>query len=245
MQPYKPTVTITKEEIQNAIPSRKSTITDEIVDMINASQSEPEFQGESLLQTAVTYEQVLVNNKASIKQYLNAIRFCSYLISCDDSFIEAYKKTFYDTDFVKARATAESGTTLYTELASAASRYRKSKLVVDILTVSQVPLELIFGGLRMKAVGVLADRMFNSKLDRDKISAAKELLVATKGAEEHRVNLNLGMTTEALGVQDTLNAQLAAMAANQRRMLEQGININEVQKIGINVDAIDAEIDNG
>lgn len=41
---------ITKEDIQTRLPSRKN-ITDEVVDIINRAATEPEFQGESLLQT--------------------------------------------------------------------------------------------------------------------------------------------------------------------------------------------------
>ena len=69
---------ITKEEIQTRLPSRKNTVTDEVVDIINRAATEPEFQGESLLQTAAVYENVMIRNKASIKDYLNAIRFCAY-----------------------------------------------------------------------------------------------------------------------------------------------------------------------
>ena len=43
---------ITKEDIQTRLPSRKNTVTDEVVDIINRAATEPEFQGESLLQTA-------------------------------------------------------------------------------------------------------------------------------------------------------------------------------------------------
>lgn len=240
MQPTRRKKEITKEMVQAALPSRKNTITDEIVDLINQSQNDPEFQGESLLQTATTYEQVLVRNKASIRQYLDAIRFCAYLLSEDDNATEAYKRTFIDRDFVQERINQPTDSNKYIELVSAASRYRRSKLVVDILTVSQVPMELIFNGLRHKAVGVLADRMMNSKLDRDRISAAKELLAATKGPDEHRIELDVGV--KQTDIITSLNEQLAAMAETQMKMLQQGKSISEVQKIGISVDVIDAEV---
>jgi hypothetical protein len=206
--------------LQQAFPSKKNTITQEVVDLINNSANEPEFQGETLLKTAITYEAVLQRNKASITEYLNAVRFCAYMISLDDNYTEAYKKTFNDREFVKARANESTTSPKYKELTSAASRYRKTKVVVDILTVSQVPLDLMFTGAKYKAVGVLADLMESAKYDKDRIAAAKELLAATKGPENMKIELDVGVK-ENSAVQQ-LNDQLANIAARQKGLLESG-----------------------
>jgi len=211
---------VTIQDLQQALPSKKKFITDEAVAIINSSVNEPEFQGESLLKTAVTYEAVLQRNKASVTEYLNAIRFCAYLMSTDDNITEAYKKTFYERDFVKQRMSVSTTSPEYRELTSAASRYRKSKLVVDILTMSQVPLDLIFTGARYKAIGVLADLMTTAKLDRDKINAAKELLAATKGPDNLKIELDVGMKENSAVEQ--LNEQLSGIAAKQKMLLEAG-----------------------
>lgn len=211
---------VTLDELQNALPTRKNAITQEIVDIINSSQEEPEFQGESLFQTAVTYESVLKGTKHSIKDYLNAIRFCAYLVSQNDNYTEAYKKTFPDREFVKERLNAPTESPKYAELTSAASRYRRSKLVVDILTVSQVPLHMMFNGWQYEAIGVLHETMHTAKLDRDKINAAKELLAATKTPDNLKIELDVGVK-ENDSVQQ-LNDQLAIMAARQKAMLESG-----------------------
>ena len=234
---------ITKEEIQTRLPSRKNTVTDEVVDIINRAATEPEFQGESLLQTAAIYENVMVRNKASIKDYLNAIRFCAYLITMDDNYTEAYKKVFGDRDFVKERMDLPTDDPRYKELTSAASRYRNtSKLVTEILTLSQAPLDLMFMGARYKAIGVLADIMENGRFDRDKINAAKELLAATKGAEKMQLDIGVGTTDKAINLQEQLNQQIAQLVANQLLMLQTGANIDEVQKVGININYVDAEV---
>lgn len=235
---------ITKEEIQTRLPSRKNTVTDEVVDIINRAATEPEFQGESLLQTAAVYENVMVRNKASIKDYLNAIRFCAYLITMDDNYTEAYKKVFGDRDFVKERMQLPTDDPRYKELTSAASRYRNtSKLVTEILTLSQAPLDLMFMGARYKAIGVLADIMENGRFDRDKINAAKELLAATKGAEKMQLDIGVGTTDKAINLQEQLNQQIAQLVANQQTMLQLGANIDEVQKVGININYVDAEVE--
>ena len=237
---------ITKEEIQTRLPSRKNTVTDEVVDIINRAATEPEFQGESLLQTAAVYENVMIRNKASIKDYLNAIRFCAYLITMDDNYTEAYKKVFGDRDFVKERMHLSTDDPRYKELTSAASRYRNtSKLVTEILTLSQAPLDLMFMGARYKAIGVLADIMENGRFDRDKVNAAKELLAATKGAEKMQLDIGIGTTDKAINLQEQLNQQIAQLVANQQAMLQLGGSIKEVQRIGINLsnqDTVDAEL---
>lgn len=232
---------ITLETLKEALPNRKNNITQEAVDIINDSINEPEFQGEELLKTAITYESVLKRNKASIQEYLNAIRFCAYLSTENSTFIEAYAKVFYNRDFVKERVGQPTKSSKYIELSSAASRYRKSKLVVDILTVSQVPLDLLFSGYRYKAIGVLADVMENGKFDRDRVAAAKELLAATKGPENVKIELDVGMK-ESSAVQQ-MNDQLAQMAARQTEMLKSGAStLNEFGSMRVkDDDAIDAE----
>ena len=211
---------VTVEELQKALPSRKNTITDEIVEIINKSQDDPEFQGESLLQTAITYENVMMNNKAGIKEYIDAIRFCAYLISLEDNYTEAYKKTFSYRDFVKNRLDVTPDSSKYRELTNAASRYRRSKLVVDLLTFSQVPLDILFSGYRYKAIGVLANEMETAAYSRDRIAAAKELLLAVKGPENKKIELEIGVK-ESSAIAN-LNQQLTELANSSLVQLESG-----------------------
>jgi len=236
------TETLTVEDVQKALPSRKGAVTQEVVDVINRAHDEPEFQGETLLQTAVTYEAVMQRNKASIKDYLKAIRFCSYLISMDDNYTEAYKRVFMERAFVKERLHLSTGDSKYNELTSAASRYRRSKLVVDILTMSQVPLDLIFAGARYKAIGVLADTMVTARLDRDKINAAKELLAATKGPENMKIELDVGVKENSAVTQ--LNEQLAAFADKSLMHLKhETTDLGELGAMKVkDSDILDAEV---
>ena len=224
---------LTVEDVQNALPSRKNAITQELVDVLNEVKDEAEFQGESLLNTAVVYEKLMINNKSSVREFVDAIRFCAYLVTMDDNYTEAYKKTFYYRDFVKERISADTKSIKYAELTSAASRYRRNnKLVADLLVYSQAPLEIMFLGWRYKAVGV----------DRDKINAAKELLVATKGPETKRIELDIGVKENSAIA--SLNEQLSVMAGKQVMLLESGAR--ELSDFGSlkpkQEDVVDAEI---
>lgn len=233
---------VTLEQLQDAFPTKKNAIPEEVVEIINRSTTEPEFQGESLLQSAVTYSNVLQTARVSITEYINAIRFCAYMVSVDDNYTKAYIKTFWERDFVQKHKDLPTESNGYKTLVTAASRYRRSKLVVDILTLSQVPLDLLFTGARYKAIGVLANLMETSTLDRDKINAAKELLAATKN-ENVKVALEIGPNAEAVSMQSKLDKQLSELALNQKKMLEAGYSIGDVQKTGLQLEIIDGELE--
>ena len=234
---------LTLPEVQQAMPKKKNFITQEAVDIINASQNDPEFQGESLLQTAATYEAVLRGARASVPEYLNAIRFCAYMTTNNSNYTEAYKKVFSDREFVKERVNLPTTDPKYGELTSAASRYRRTKLVTDILTASQVPLDLIFTGHRYKAIGILADVMENGKYDRDRINAAKELLAATKGPDNVKIELDVGVS-ESSAVQQ-LNDQLAEIAGRSLKHLQAGAtSLNELGAMRVvDSDIIDVDVE--
>ena len=192
------------------------------------------------MQTMITYQNALKGARVSMRAYVNAIRFCAYLVSMDDNYTEAYKRTFYDTDFVKVRANVSTSDPRYAELTSAASRYRRSKLVVDILTLSQVPLDMLFAGYRYKAMAVLAETMVIAKLDRDRIQAARSVLEMTK-SDTIKVDLDVGVKESSAVA--SLKTQLAEMAAQQVALLNSGTT--SLKELGGLKPIEDAEIVNG
>ena len=234
---------ITVEELKAAIPSRKGTINEEVVDLINMVKDEPEFQGVPLVETLITYENLMTKHKASIKEFVDAAKFCAYLVSLGDNYTEAYKKTFCYRDFVKNRLDAAPGSKEYNELTSAASRYnRESKLVTDILTYSQVPIRMFYAGARFKAMDVLVREMTSAQYARDRISAAKEVLLALKEPENMKIELDIGVKeTSAVA---SLNAQLAELASNSLRHLEAGTTtVSKLGSMKAKDDVIDAEVE--
>ena len=56
-------------------------------------------------------------------------------------------------------------------------------MVKEILTQCDMPLHLIFGGSRFKAVAVLAHEMENADYAKDRINAADKLLTHVKPPE--------------------------------------------------------------
>jgi len=235
---------VTKEELINAFPNKKRAITDDLVNVINQSINDPEFQGESLFKVMISYQGILENANVSLVEYVNAIKFCSYLVTSEDNYTLAYVKTFSDRDFVRKRMNADTSSGMYKELTNAASRYSRSSLVTKILTLSQAPLELFFTGARFKAVGILAEIMKNSRLDRDRINAAKELLAATKGPENVKVELDIGV--KGSSALEKLNEQLGTIAKNSLSELEKGtVTLDDLGGIKVpdDRDIIDVDVE--
>ena len=235
---------VTVEELKEKFPQKKSTITQELVDIINKCNADPMFNGDEFLNTLVDYQTCMIDSGASMKEYINAVKFCAYLESENGNLYQAYKKARADDEFVKQRKDDPVDSPGYNAIVAAASRYRKNRLVRQILTQSDLPLYLMFQADRYRAVAVLAREMEDAPYSKDRISAADKLLTHVKPPEGIDIELKVGPTAEAVSVQDKLFQQLAALTATQKKLLESGVDIREAQKTGINLNApIDAELE--
>jgi len=235
---------ITVEALKSMFPQRKNNITYELAEYINEAHFSDDFNGDELIETLVSYRDVMIKGSYSMKEYVTAVKFCAYLIAENDNTIEAYKRARAEDDFVKERVGAKSGTPEYNTLASAASRYRQSKLVREILTVSQMPLYLMFQGERYRAVEVLANEMQTAMYSKDRIAAADKLLSHVKPPENLQVELEVGPSKEAVDLSTQLSKQLAESVAMQKAMLESGMKLKDATKLNIRLnDVIDVEVD--
>ena len=215
-----PTV-ITVEELKKVFPKRKESITEELVEIVNEANTNPFFSNDEFMETVLTYRDVMEKNKASIKDYLVAIKFCAYLESEDYNITEAFKKSHSHRDFVKDRWDVPTNSKEYKELTSAASRYRqRSPLVRQILTQSQIGLHLMFQGETYRAVNVLSDIMVNGKSEIARVAAAKELLANVKPPENTKIELDIGIKNNEAMMD--LTSQLAEFATNSIELLKSG-----------------------
>jgi hypothetical protein len=71
------------------------------------------------------------------------------------------------------------------------------------------------------------------------------LLTHVKPPENQKIELDIGMTSEAKSVTASLMDQLAVMAVQQRKLLEAGADIRSVQKLGIQAEILDVEVNDG
>lgn len=217
---------------------KKLTITDECLELINRTIKEPEFDGFRFIDTLITYQNALAGDRVNLEEYINAVRFCSFLEVTNGNATEAYIKTFNYRGFVKDRVEAAKNTDAYKQLASAATRYRKSPLVVNIMTQAEVPLWLMFQGYRYQAVNVLVKEMNNAPLPKDRINAADRLLFHLKPPENIKVELEVGLKQD--NIVDQYEAMLGNMVKEQKRLIESGSSLNNIANIKASF--IDAEV---
>lgn len=236
---------ITKEELISKLPEKKGTITDEIVAMVNQANNDPAFSPGEFIRTMVDYKDIMLNNRGNMEDYINAIKFCAYLES-EDNATEAYRKARANDEFVSSKVGCDTESAEYRALTHVASRYRQSKLVRAILSQTDMPLYLVFQKSRYQAVQVLHDEMLNAPYSKDRISAAEKLLTHVKAPENVQIELGIGMDSESKSIQQSLNDQLMVVAARQKQLLEQGVSIADVQKLGVRSEIVeDAEIVDG
>lgn len=216
----KPATEVTMEDMKRLFPKKKESITEELITIINDANNNPFFSGDEFMNNILTYKDVMEKQKASLKDYLAAIRFCAYLESEDYNLTEAYKKSHCHTEFVRERLDSPTNSAEYKQLTNAASRYRKRPLIVQILTQSQLGLHLMFQGEQYRAINVLSDIMVNGRSEMARVAAAKELLANTKAPETHKIELDIGIRNES--AMESLNAQLAQFAVESMNQLMAG-----------------------
>lgn len=243
---------LTREELIAKLPRKKNTITDEMVAVINEANNDPMFNGNEFINSMIEYQSVMNECSASIPEYINALKFCAYLEVEDASgsvnLTEAYIKSRGKDRFVLDRMGADTASSDYNALTSAASRYRKTPMVKQILTQSDMPLYLMFQPSRYKAVQVLHNEMIGAAYSKDRITAAKFLLDVVKPPENLEVELRVGPNQEAKDMSTQLSEQLAASVAMQRKMLEAGMDFKQATTLGIKLgepdeDVLDVELD--
>ena len=103
----------------------------------------------------------------------------------------------------------------------------------------------MFQGARYKAVALLAREMEDAAYSKDRINAADKLLGHVRPPENMDIELKIGPNAEAVSIQDELSGQLALLASNQKKLLEAGMDIRDVQKTGVdlNTEPIDVEVE--
>ena len=241
----KPNSAFTKEQLMAKFPEKKGTITDELVEKLNIANNDPSFNADEFISTMVDYKHIMLENRGSLEDYMNAVKFCAYLES-EKSATEAYRRARANDEFIYSKVGVSTDSDEYRSIAYVASRYRNNnKMVRAILTQTDMPLYLVFQKARYQAVQTLATEMVDAKFSKDRISAASKLLEHVKAPENSTVELNIGPSADAKSMQDNLMEQLLITASNQKKLLDAGVNIRDVQRLNIKTEVDSEEILDG
>jgi len=235
---------MTVEKLIKLFPEKKRTINEQTVEIINSSMSDPTFDGYSFENTLVEYRKVMDRRSGSIKDYICAVKFVAYLEG-GHSDLDAYRMAFAHRELVRSSLGKPASSPEYLNVSTSAHRFKKTPMVLDIMTMADVPMYLLHQGTRHAAVGVLADMMMNAGQDKDRISAATAILKEIKEPEKIKMEMEIGLNEDAHAQIKKTNDQLVNIAENQQKLFAQGIPINQLQQIHTkkNEDAIEVEID--
>jgi hypothetical protein len=230
---------VTEQFLKEKFPSKAKTIDENTVALINRANSDPEFNGDEFINQMITYRDVMTKNSASMQEYINALRFCAYLESTEDNYTQAYIKARCHEDFVRERMELPSDSSGYKELTFAASRYRKTPMVKDILIMADMPLYLMFQGARYQAVSVLATEMHTAMYSKDRIAAADKLLTHVKPPENIKVELDIGVKQE--NMIDKYEAMINQLVSTQKDQIAAGGDLKAIANVAIVHTAVDYE----
>ncbi len=228
------------EYLVEVVPKNyKKLVNQDVVDEINSLASDPDY-GEQYKEDMLTYSSLLgSDDKWSMRQYIDAVKYYS-LTSGGDTQAVAYAKVFPNR--LQARLDRGEDPDM---LNSEASRYNRTSLVNRIRSQALVPLHLVNQGTLQLAINTAAGLMINARSEKVRGDMALGLIKELRPPEAQQVELQIGLDDKALDAQNRQTEQLVSIAENQRRLLEAGVSIDDIQQLHIEKVYVDADLGEG
>lgn len=236
------------EELHKRFPRYKKLINPEHSRLLNEFMKEKDFNIQMFMDELVYYQDVMGETKTSMKNYILAVRYVSFLPVYKYNKTQTFKRVFPNNPNVRKCEAwlAEDGNKredcIDCKFVSAeASKYSNSPLVQKLIALSMMPLDYMLMGDRIKMLNVLTKEAMTAKTSRDRIAAADKFLTHTKTIETNKITMEDKTGKEIQNsLQSILEEKLAESVKMQKQMLAQGMGIDEVQKLGIEI--TDAEV---
>lgn len=237
---------LTKEKLEGFLPKgNRREVSEEIMAKIAQFESEgiDADYGEEMV---LSHLGVLKEVKVSIAEYVDAIKFCSLVMS-GTSAHKAWEIVFPEkAQEIRDRNDGKLST-------SWSSMYNKSKIVTKLMAAMYVPAHIVYQPLNAWAIQKqykLARGIGANPNDRVsahvQMLAAKELYDMTKMPTDNKIQLEIGMDKESKSLQQQLFDQLAKSTAMQMERLAKGESISDVQRLDIGYksgDIVDCELE--
>lgn len=221
-------MTLTLQQVVHALPPNlKSNVTQQLVDNINNSVSDP-IMAEAIKDNFLSYTQVLSEGKFKTEDYLNAVMYVSFKLM-GMSNKDAYARTFP----ARFRTLLNNGTS-EKDISAYVSMYNKGRLVNLILEKSLVPTWVLNQHIHQKAINVQADLMCNANSEMVRMQAANSILTHLAKPKEVGPLINLDLR-ENSGINE-LKATLAQLAQQQRDMISNGTSTKQIADQGLVID---------
>ena len=225
------------EVLQEQLGKKKShLISEDTVDELNKLVDDPDY-GEEFLDSYVSYFNVMEKSSQwTTPKYMNAMKFFT-LLEMGSSAVDAYVKVFPGR--LESRQARGEGKD---NMGGEASRFNASALVNEIRKIATIPVQLIHRNLLHESILKSAELMNDPEVSPAvQQKAAETLIRELKPAEDTTVNLKVGATDETLAIQKQMVEQVQNVAINQRKLLESGMNLEEIQKLSLKREYVEVE----
>lgn len=215
------TLPVTLAEFKEAMPARlRKNVNQGVLDYINNGITDPEVLA-VYRENVVGLVSVMSEGRFKLDDYLSAVKFVSYQLLRNNQ-IDAWAKTFparYN-NMVAAQKTRS-------EIASVASRYGGSKLVVMLMGQTMMPTHILNAPLFQEALNTQAALMRDAKSEMVRMQAAGKLMEILKPPEVQKVELDIGVKEDESLKQ--LRAVTLELAREQRKAIESGaVSVNAI-----------------
>lgn len=216
----------------------------EVINEVIKSENVDSFS--ELLGLLVEHRGVLEDNSVnSLKEFVAAMKFVTYVNGGDD-VTEAYiKAKSYDKDMLVLGAS--SNVVAHNEAKKNALMFSKSKLVMKLQAALDYPMHLLFAGYKYQAIECLRTEMKNAPLSKDRITAADRLLHhLTPQLENVNLSINAFGDKATQNILDTYRTALSKFAYEKGKFIEEnkklsipgqseGLSVEELEDL-INLD---------
>jgi hypothetical protein len=171
----------------------------------------------------ITYANIMEGSRYSIRQYVNAVKYCSYKLmgyTNRDSYKMAFP-TKYKEALEKYRALGFEDRFIWDyKISPQVVQYNGGKLVNAIMEQSIIPPHILNQGLYQEALNVSADLMRNAKSDFVKMTAADNIMSQLKPPEISKIKMDISyVENDAI---KKLKEVTQELAISQRKAIESG-----------------------
>ena len=230
--------TITSEKLRGMLPKNSRIKTDQAtVELINKIIDESACH-KGLMEERLMSHLHLMGPGVGFTQLLNGIKFVTLSTTPGMTQSKAYAIVFPDkTQEILARGG---------DVSSFASQYAGTKVPTTIMQDIQIGPSITYAPLRHQVVQKYIELMNGKAADGPcsptvQLNATIALMEYIKIPEEMTINLNASVTDEAKAIQQNLADQIENMATIMAQRMAKGESLKDIQKIGIIVDANEAE----
>ena len=232
---------ITVERLKEFMPRGSSAkLTQAIVDEINSIEIDTGLPQEYMEEKIISNMHMLGGSGVTVQKITNAIKYAEL---CNHYSNE---KSWSIVFPAKWRKLKEEGRFV----ASHVSMFEKSDLVVQIKKKMMIPAYITYAPYFHESVMKQVQLMRGVGANEgDKVSAHVQHLAAgklndmTAAPEDNTMELKIGMDSESKSIQENLFEQLKRSTDLQMQRLSMGESVGDVQKLNLNIDVIEAEVE--